>query len=88
MRASPGTTHMFDIIPRHGMMRVIWPATGHGLDGYQVERVGVGGYKYRVLPGRHVMGALEWHARAIASFAVGERVTRAQRIRARARARS
>ena len=88
MRASPGTTHTFDIIPRHGMVRVIWPATGHGLDGYQVERVGVGGYKYRVLPGHHVMGALEWWAGAAVSFAVGERVTRAQRIRARVRLRT
>jgi len=87
VRASPGTTHTFDIIPRHGMMRVIWPATGHGLDGYQVERVGVGGYKYRVLPGRHVMGALEWWAGAAVSFAVGERSRRVDRLMGRIRAR-
>jgi len=63
MRASPGTTHTFDIIPRHGCVRVIWPATGHGLDDYEVERIGDTGHIYRVLPGHHVMGALEWHQR-------------------------
>jgi len=85
MRASPGTTHTFDIIERHGCVRVIWPATGHGLDEYEIEITGVGGYKLRVLPGHHVMGALEWHARAALSFVTGERPTRAQRLMGRIR---
>jgi len=85
MRASPGTTHTFDIIPRHGCVRVIWPATGHGLDDYEVERIGDTGHIYRVLPGYHVMGALEWHGGAALSFAAGERPTRAQRLMGRIR---
>lgn len=85
MRASPGTTHTFDIIEPYGTMRVIWPATGHGLDEYEVERIGDTGHIYRVLPGHHVMGALEWHQGAALSFAVGERPTRAQRLMGRIR---
>ena len=88
VRASPGTTHTFDIIPGYGLVPVTWPATGRELDAYRVDRISASGYRYRVLPGHHVLGALEWHARAVVSFAVGERVTRAQRIRAKVRLRT
>jgi len=69
-------------------MRVIWPATGHGMDDYEVEITGVGGYKLRVLPGHHVMGALEWWAPVELSFAVGERPRRVDRLMGRMRAHS
>jgi len=68
-------------------MRVIWPATGHGLDIYEVERIGDTGHIYRVLPGHHVMGALEWHGGAALSFAAGERPRRVDRLMGRIRIR-
>lgn len=61
MRASPGTTHTFIMHPRYGLVHVIWPETGHGLDAYQREYQGTDGVAYRALTDCHTIEALEWH---------------------------